>query len=358
MMSHANMARSGANDVNYSPLVDGTSNMVRVDPTRCSCCPKITRPKLIAVSVILVITIIFTTHKLTLIFKSSPLADKTVLAYTQNSDNSKKYTEKIRYKHTKRHLPQCIVIGIRKSGTRALLTYLNLHPHIRTATEEVHFFDDDDNYSRGLEWYRKHMPYSFPEEITLEKTPAYFSTRSVPDRVYHMNSSIKLLLVVREPYERTLSDYLQISIKKSAKNLRVEPFERLILKKNGEINMQYPPLIRSVYHMYMENWLRRFNLSHFHIVDGDRFIKDPYSEIQQVETFLGLSHRIKKENFYFNESRGFYCIRNETREKCLSPSKGRAHPHVDSYVKDKLKEFFRPFNARFFELVKRKFDWD
>ena len=67
-------------------------------------------------------------------------------------------SERMRYKHTNRCLPGCIVIGARKAGTRALLTYLDLHPHLRTAKNEVHFFDDDENYMQGLEWYRKKMP--------------------------------------------------------------------------------------------------------------------------------------------------------------------------------------------------------
>ncbi|KAK2145506.1 hypothetical protein LSH36_677g02018 [Paralvinella palmiformis] len=360
LMYHSNVGDKPNKNVKYSLLVDGSIRDVTQEGRSIGfvCCSKCTRFKLIVVISLIIIGAVFVTYKLTISFRSSPVIESSAVSFTQSVNATEHFSDKIRYKHTKRHLPECIIIGIRKSGTRALLTYLNLHPHIRTATEEIHFFDNDDNYSRGLEWYRKKMPYSFPEEITIEKTPAYFSTRIVPDRVYHMNSSIKLLLIVREPYERTVSDYVQISMKKQAKNLPVYPFEQMVLKKNGEINMQYSPLVRSVYHMYMENWLRRFDLKQFHIINGDNLIKDPYSEIRLIEDFLGLSHRIKKKNFYFNESRGFFCIRNETRDKCLAASKGREHPLIDSYVRDKLKQFFRPFNERFFELIQRRFDWN
>ena len=57
-----------------------------------------------------------------------------------------------------RRLPQCIIIGVAKGGTRALLTFLSLHPDVRAADHEIHFFDDD--YGRGLEWYRQQMPAS------------------------------------------------------------------------------------------------------------------------------------------------------------------------------------------------------
>ena len=53
-----------------------------------------------------------------------------------------------------KRLPGCIMIGVRKGGTRALLDMLNLHSSIRAANFEVHFFDNDTNYHKGLNWYR------------------------------------------------------------------------------------------------------------------------------------------------------------------------------------------------------------
>jgi len=59
-----------------------------------------------------------------------------------------------------RRLPQCLIIGVRKGGTRALLEFLNLHPDLKAERREVHFFDNDKRYRRGLEWYRRQMPAS------------------------------------------------------------------------------------------------------------------------------------------------------------------------------------------------------
>ena len=56
-----------------------------------------------------------------------------------------------------RRLPQCLIIGVRKGGTRALLEFLNLHPDVQAERREVHFFDNDNRYGRGLEWYRHQM---------------------------------------------------------------------------------------------------------------------------------------------------------------------------------------------------------
>lgn len=51
-----------------------------------------------------------------------------------------------------RKLPDALVIGVKKSGTRALLEFLRLHPDVRAAGSEVHFFDKF--YHKGFDWYR------------------------------------------------------------------------------------------------------------------------------------------------------------------------------------------------------------
>jgi [heparan sulfate]-glucosamine 3-sulfotransferase 5 len=88
-------------------------------------------------------------------------------------------TGKAHFPKTSRQLPQAIIIGVRKCGTRALLEMLFLHPQIQKAAGEVHFFDREDNYDRGLEWYRRKMPYSFRGQVTIEKSPSYFVTPEV-----------------------------------------------------------------------------------------------------------------------------------------------------------------------------------
>lgn len=92
-----------------------------------------------------------------------------------------------------RHLPDVLIIGVKKSGTRALLEFIRLHPDVRAAGCEVHFFDR--HYGRGLHWYRNHMPPTIDGQITMEKTPSYFITKEVPQRVHHMNPGTKYEII-------------------------------------------------------------------------------------------------------------------------------------------------------------------
>uniref|UniRef100_A0A452IMT5 Sulfotransferase n=1 Tax=Gopherus agassizii TaxID=38772 RepID=A0A452IMT5_9SAUR len=115
------------------------------------------------------------------------------------SNKSEHYSAQVRPPGTNRRIPQTIIIGVRKGGTRALLEMLDIHPNIVVATTEVHFFDWDENYVKGIDWYRRLMPFSYENQITIEKTPGYFTSPQAPERIHDMNSSIKLVVAARSP---------------------------------------------------------------------------------------------------------------------------------------------------------------
>jgi hypothetical protein len=274
---------------------------------------------------------------------------------TQNAQNITRLSSS--HLKTSQRLPSCIIIGVRKAGTRALLQYLDLHPSIVASAKEQHFFNTD-RYKLGLEYYRKEMPPSLEDQITLEKTPAYFSDLMTPERIYRMNSSIKLLIIVREPVTRLISDYTQLKFVKGQRNKEIEEFEDLVLDENGEVNTGYRPVQRSMYYHYFVNWLEFFRLDQIHIANGDALITNPYPELYNIETFLGIPHKFSQQMFYFNASKGFFCMSKESLETpCLSDTKGRPHPKVDPEVLEKLYDFFRPRNKLFFIQAKQTFDW-
>ena len=286
------------------------------------------------------------------------------LATEQRSTNFPDYEEnlegatRIRYKHTKRRLPQCLIIGARKAGTRALLQFLSLHPQIQIAKKEIHFFDNEDNYRKGLDWYRRQMPYSFPNQITIEKTPNYFIDEITPERVYRLNKTMKLLIIFRDPTERVISDFTQLHENKVAKNKPTATFEELAidpLTKN--VRRSYNPIKRSLYHRHMERWLSYFPINQFHFINGENLINNPAYELEKVERFIGLEHRILEANFCFNETKGFYCVCSNSSERCLSQSKGRKHPEINPEIRKKLQDFFRPHNNKLYQMIGKNFQW-
>jgi len=68
---------------------------------------------------------------------------------------------------------------------------------------------------------RQQMPATYDGELTVEKTPSYFVTKCVASRVHNMSSDVRLVVVVRDPVTRAISDYTQVTACDS--NISVTP---------------------------------------------------------------------------------------------------------------------------------------
>ena len=251
-------------------------------------------------------------------------------------------------------LPQAIVVGVMKGGTDTLATFLSLHPNIAMQKKvgAVQFFSK--YYDKGLDWYKTQMPCSKPDQITMEKSPQYF-TGKASERIYEMNSTIKLIIIVREPVSRMISHYDQIQ---AANPWKIKStLENVILKPNGEIDINSGIMALSLYAVHIKRWLEEFSLKQIYIVDGDNFREDPSVELNKIETFLGLPHFITKENFKFDEEKGFYCLKTTQGVNCMPKGKGRKHKELHPDLIDKLKKFFKPHNEEFFKIIQKRFNW-
>ncbi|CAL8305757.1 unnamed protein product [Merluccius merluccius] len=254
-------------------------------------------------------------------------------------------------------VPQAIIIGVKKGGTRALLEFLRIHPDVRAVGAEPHFFDRF--YDKGLEWYRNLMPRTLDGQITMEKTPSYFVTKEAPARVCAMNCHTKLIVVVRDPVTRAVSDYTQTL----SKNPGLPTFQSLALKNatTGLIDTTWSAVRIGLYATHLENWLQHFPASHFLFVSGERLVSDPAGEMGRVQDFLGLKRVVSDKHFYFNQTKGFPCLKKpegSSRPRCLGKSKGRPHPQIPSEVLQRLRDFYRPFNHRFYQMSGQDFGWD
>ncbi|XP_071029484.1 heparan sulfate glucosamine 3-O-sulfotransferase 4-like [Oncorhynchus clarkii lewisi] len=254
-------------------------------------------------------------------------------------------------------LPQAIIIGVKKGGTRALLEALRVHPDIRAVGNEPHFFDR--NYEKGLDWYRDLMPSTLEGQITMEKTPSYFVTSHAPKRIHTMARDIKLIIVVRNPVTRAISDYTQTLSKKP----EIPTFEVLAFKNRtlGLIDASWSALRIGIYALHLETWMQYFPLAQMHFVSGERLIVDPAGEMGKVQDFLGLKRIVTDKHFYFNKTKGFPCLKkpeDSSTPRCLGKSKGRTHPKIDPDVIRRLHKFFKPFNMMFYQMTGQNFEWE
>ncbi|XP_058509546.1 heparan sulfate glucosamine 3-O-sulfotransferase 4 [Solea solea] len=254
-------------------------------------------------------------------------------------------------------LPQAIIIGVKKGGTRALLEALRVHPDVRAVGNEPHFFDR--NYEKGLDWYRDLMPSTLEGQITMEKTPSYFVTNHAPKRIHSMARDIKLIIVVRNPVTRAISDYTQTLSKKP----EIPTFEVLAFKNRtlGLIDASWSALRIGIYALHLETWMQYFPLSQMHFVSGERLIVDPAGEMAKVQDFLGLKRIVTDKHFYFNKTKGFPCLKkpeDSSTPRCLGKSKGRTHPKIDPDVIRRLQKFYKPFNMMFYQMTGQNFEWE
>ena len=110
---------------------------------------------------------------------------------------------------------------------------------------------------------------------------SYFNTESVPERVRRMDPRVLLLLVVRDPVTRLISDYTQIMHNHVERGLAPKSFEELVFLNNAtqEVNTRYDAVGKSMYDVHMRRWLKHFPLEQIHVVNGDRLIRKPWQEL-------------------------------------------------------------------------------
>ncbi|XP_067345166.1 heparan sulfate glucosamine 3-O-sulfotransferase 2-like [Channa argus] len=261
------------------------------------------------------------------------------------------------FKFGNKKLPNAIIVGVKKGGTRAVLEFIRIHPDVRAAGTETHFFDR--NYDRGLEWYRGLMPRTLESQITMEKTPSYFVTKETPHRISAMSRDTKLIVVVRDPVTRAISDYTQTL----TKTPDLPSFQELAFRNQtlGIVDMSWNAIRIGLYALHLENWLHYFPLAQIHFVSGERLITDPAGELARVQDFLGLKRIVTDKHFYFNRTKGFPCLKKPESSgspRCLGKSKGRTHVQIDRDAIEQLRDFYRPYNVKFYEMVGHDFKWE
>lgn len=203
------------------------------------------------------------------------------------------------------------------------------------------------------------MPLTVGSQITIEKTPSYFVTREAPARVYKMNKKMKLIIVVRDPITRAISDYTQAR----SKGRSSRSFQEMAFYSNGThrlVDTSWGALRIGLYSQHLAKWLKYFPPEQLLFVSGEALITDPAGEMARVQEFLNLDKVVRAQHFYFDRSKGFPCLRRpeiQLRPRCLGKSKGRRHPRIAPDIIAQLRDFYKPFNSKFYNMVEQNFQW-
>ena len=195
-------------------------------------------------------------------------------------------------------LPNLIVIGAAQCGTSALHYYLDLHPEIQMSRpKELNFFISgadlepqrfdagDDvgprprpvaNWDRGVNWYAAQFPDA--TRVHGESSVSYTMPwcPAVAERMASVIPEAKLVLLVRDPIERIVSQYL---------NYRALGRERRSLEEALS-----PPgnvyLARSRYASVLRPFLDRFPRSNIHLDRQEELLGRRRETMQRIFAFL------------------------------------------------------------------------
>ncbi len=221
-----------------------------------------------------------------------------------------------------------------------------MNPYIQIPSHNLKFFHK--NYHKGLEWYRNHMPMVLPSQKIVDKDPYYFDYDFVAKRIQEMNKDIKLIILLRNPVERMISDFKPTSD---------HTFEDAVLSKTGEVDEKFWLLRRSMYYKRLKSWSRYFSSNQILILESSDFVKNPVPVLNKVERFIGVPSLITQEHVVFVQKRGFYCKKPANTSICLSGSKEQHYPYVRGNVIDKLQQVFKEQDEKLSQMLGRTFSW-
>jgi Sulfotransferase domain len=254
-----------------------------------------------------------------------------------------------------RTVPDFLIIGAQKCGTTFLYQLLVQHPRVKPAfVKEVHYFDL--NFRKGNNWYRSHFPLQTRNThayITGEASPYYLFHPHAAKRASMVVPDAKLIILLRNPVDRAYSHY-QHQVKRVTGEARetlafeeaIEAEERILpaevskmlqdeyYRSSSHRTRSY--LSRGKYVDQLPVWSSFFPRRRMLVLKSEDLFDDTSNALGGVLDFLGIPRWVPET----------YSIPNK-----------RAYTGVDPFVRQRLDEYYEPYNQRLYEYLGVDFDW-
>lgn len=204
-------------------------------------------------------------------------------------------------------LPKFIIGGGMKCGTTTLHWLLNQHKDIfipGSAEEEPHFFTIDDieqnpdfflkskkgwhcfdyekNFNEYLEWYLNFFKAAKKGQIIGEDCVSYLPSKKAPVRILSLIPDIKLIFILRDPVQRTYSQYWHWV----KTNRATDTFENTLQFSTGHL------IQRSLYREHVERYLKYFGHEQIKFIIFESFVNNIQETIDEVCEFLEIEKNI------------------------------------------------------------------
>ena len=230
--------------------------------------------------------------------------------------------------HGKR-LPDFIIVGAQKCGTTTLHYALGKHPRVFTSNpKELNFFEDDDNYARGIDWYASFFERSPSYSTAGEASPEYFHYECVPRRIAETLPDAKIIVLLRNPVDRAYSGYWH-SVREAGERLTFEEAIEIEGQRilESPFNMKFYSYVhRGDYFRQLKPYFDLMGRSRVLVMISEEYFANPRPHLKQVTDFLDVGC----DNEFLDKVHGV--VRNEGRSM-RSAKVQRLYPHLRTRIR-------------------------
>lgn len=251
--------------------------------------------------------------------------------------------------HDRRALPGILLVGAQRAGTTALHRSLAAHPAIKTPISKkgVHYFDV--SYTKGLGWYLANFPIATPGTQAMETSPYYLFHPAVPARVANDLPDARIVVLVRDPVERTASHHhhekargyetLDLEAALDAEEERLSGAEDRLLADPFAVDLHHlhhAYLARSRYAEQLTRWHAKVRSSQVLVLDAHPLFAGSHDAMRELASFLDI------------DIAGLPPLRrvNGYQRSELAPS-----------VRHRLERYFEPHNKQLSGMLGRTLSW-
>jgi hypothetical protein len=260
-----------------------------------------------------------------------------------------------------RILPNFLIIGYYKSATTSLYDYLIQHENIgKSSRKEIQYFSF--SYWRGINWYRSYFPTFFTKRRIEKKTGSKFLTgEASPQYIFHPYSlnrinqvlpNVKLILLLRNPIDRAYSHY---NHEKNRGNEPLNSFEEAIELDDERYQIMFSK--------FKNNEIKEFN---------SKLYLSPYIRMGQYISEIKILFNIfPKKQILILETNDLHKFPEKIVNKVLnfldlpltnkidySKSNIGKYPQMNIKTREKLVEYYKPYNLELENFLNIKFNWN
>ena len=193
-------------------------------------------------------------------------------------------------------LPNFIGIGAQKCATTWLHDILSDHPQACLGSKkEINFFSY--YYDYGFQWYERHFDCAGNPPAVGEISPSYFHASEVPERVFSYDRTMRLILFLRDPVERAISNHKH-EVRTGHLSGTDLSFEFGILNNPSYVE-------QGRYATHLERWLGYFPRAQLLVVLFDDIVADPRAAASMVYEFLRIDRGHVSKTVMARSNEGF-----------------------------------------------------